>query len=326
MVKRRGGWSYQLRPVQAYGGGVDLEESDADSIDREHQESRIDFTDESQRYPAGEGDPSEATLETELFGTPRRVEGDVHCEARSIVVTIPEGRLKEVQAEEADVARREGNGEQGFQYYWQMGRLPVEVPERIYFLWDGAIRAYHNVTGIDRKDGRLYMDTAIHSLQAPVPMAGFRGFRYLRDVPAGKTAEMGHDLFELTDSDPLQKTPGRNPLISNPSEAYQGDNWEEDKDLHLGSSEDPSEESDLGASDNAIGVPVNDQSRGATNPTFLGTRPADGDWQYVPDLSSSLTTVRDDAGEFASDSDYRSPFVRVYERLNQQSLDYPPRS
>lgn len=101
---------------------------------------------------------------------------------RDIVVTIPRARLDAVHAEEAEVAQRTNAGEQGIQYYWQLGRLPRVQPRRIYFVWDGAVRAYHDVTGM--ADNRVYMDPTIHSVD-PVPMHGFRGFRYYEPKQAG---------------------------------------------------------------------------------------------------------------------------------------------
>jgi hypothetical protein len=47
---------------------------------------------------------------------------------RDIVVTLPGSKRAEVEAEEADVARRQAAGEQGITYHWDMGRLPREVP------------------------------------------------------------------------------------------------------------------------------------------------------------------------------------------------------
>lgn len=92
-----------------------------------------------------------------------------------IVVTIPRSKLAEVEAEEADVARRIAQGKTGLGYYWQMRRMPRYKPERIYFVWEGAVRAWHAVTGID--DSKIYMDPEIHHID-PVPMKGFQGFRY----------------------------------------------------------------------------------------------------------------------------------------------------
>lgn len=97
---------------------------------------------------------------------------------RDIVVTIPKARLAEVEAEEAQVAERLAKGETDINYYWQMGRLPKECPRRIYFAWDGAVRAYHDVTGMDKGQKRIYMSPSINNLSEPDPIASFRGFRY----------------------------------------------------------------------------------------------------------------------------------------------------
>lgn len=116
---------------------------------------------------------------------------------RDIVVTIPAARLAAVEAEEADVARRLKRGEKagwgGWQFYWEMGRLPKEKPRRIYFLWDGAVRAYHDVLDMtdagecimekhtgrerDRDRAAIFMHPEIHEVE-PIPMQPFRGFRY----------------------------------------------------------------------------------------------------------------------------------------------------
>jgi hypothetical protein len=97
-------------------------------------------------------------------------------ESRDIVVTIPKGKLAEVEAEEADVDRRLSSGETGITYYWAMGRLPKEQPRRIYFCWDGAVRAYHDVMGMGA--GRVHMAPQVNPVDPPRPMESFRGYRY----------------------------------------------------------------------------------------------------------------------------------------------------
>lgn len=100
-------------------------------------------------------------------------------EHRDIVVTIPKAKRSEIEAEEADVSRREAVGEKGISYYWAMKRLPKERPRRIYFVWDDAVRAYHDVIGME--DGKIYMSTKINQLEEPVPMKSFMGYRYFGD-------------------------------------------------------------------------------------------------------------------------------------------------
>lgn len=100
-------------------------------------------------------------------------------ESRDIVVTIPKGRQAQVEAEEAHVARRMKEGETDIGYYWAMGRLPKETPRRMYFAWDGAVRAHHEVTGME--DGKIFMRPDIHELKSPVKIESFRGFRYFKE-------------------------------------------------------------------------------------------------------------------------------------------------
>lgn len=106
---------------------------------------------------------------------------DVFKEKRDIVVMIPKGKISEIDQEEKWVAEQEASGNTDISYYWKMGRLPKEDPRRIYFAWDGAVRAYHEVTSVDRAEGKIYMKTKIHELSSPVVMASFRGFRYYEE-------------------------------------------------------------------------------------------------------------------------------------------------
>lgn len=120
---------------------------------------------------------------TEASVGAQRVEArSVLASGPSIVVTVPVSRQRAVDAEEADVAQREALGETGLGYYWEMGRLPKEQPDRIYFVERGQVSAYHDVTSMDPnptgRGGRIYMSTTIHPVDPPVPMQGFRGFRY----------------------------------------------------------------------------------------------------------------------------------------------------
>jgi hypothetical protein len=96
---------------------------------------------------------------------------------RDIIVTIPKSKLAEVEAEEADVERRlaAGEAEDLLLYYWQMGRVPKNPIRRIYFVWDNAIRAYHEVLSVE--EPRIWMKAKIHPIE-PIPMKGFRGYRY----------------------------------------------------------------------------------------------------------------------------------------------------
>ncbi|KKL14658.1 hypothetical protein LCGC14_2513440 [marine sediment metagenome] len=124
----------------------------------------------------------------------------------AIVVTIPRARLAQVVAEEERVAQaieRDAAGKKippgkayeitGWRYFWKMGRLPKKKPRRVYFLWDGAVRAYHKTLLMEGGDcgfingnmTRIWLRPEIYDID-PIPMKSFRGFRYFTDpVRAG---------------------------------------------------------------------------------------------------------------------------------------------
>lgn len=106
-----------------------------------------------------------------------------------IVVTIPKNRLETVEEEESRVVEGLKKGEK-WHFFWSLGRMPKRADdlERCYFLWGGAIRAYHNIDWFDEDmecehTGNFYegvcvvLDPIIHNIK-PIPMKGFRGFRY----------------------------------------------------------------------------------------------------------------------------------------------------
>lgn len=102
--------------------------------------------------------------------------------AKDIVVTIPKARMAVVEEEERDVAERTARGETGWAYFWEMGRVPRETPRRMYFVWDKAVRAYHEVIEVERRsDGRvrprITMRPEIHEID-PIPYPSFRGYRW----------------------------------------------------------------------------------------------------------------------------------------------------
>jgi hypothetical protein len=103
----------------------------------------------------------------------------------NIIVTIPKNKLAEVEAEEKEVAIQIANGEKNIFYYWTVGTLPKQCPDRIYFVWNGSVRAYHEVTQTvtDFPRNKIYMKPEIHNLKTPIPMKGFQGWRYFdKDV------------------------------------------------------------------------------------------------------------------------------------------------
>ena len=105
-------------------------------------------------------------------------------EMSDIIVTIPKSRLKQVQEEEREVAEGIARGEE-WKYWWSMGSQPTKLKEgdRCYFVWHGAIRAWHKVIeiepGQDNRHCRLWLDSTIHDI-VPVLMNGFQGFRYVK--------------------------------------------------------------------------------------------------------------------------------------------------
>ncbi len=94
---------------------------------------------------------------------------------RDIVVCIPAQLQTHVEAEEADVAKRIAAGEKGITYYWTVGKLPKVQPERIYFVWEGAVRAWHKVVSME--SGRIVMAPEINNIP-PIEMKAFRSWRY----------------------------------------------------------------------------------------------------------------------------------------------------
>lgn len=106
-----------------------------------------------------------------------------------IIVSIPASKLAEIEAEEAYVERLRQQGS-SVNYFWKIGRAPrrLHIGDRCYFLWENAVRAWHEVVdfGYDMKciiTGTVYpgfsvvLDSEIHEIE-PIPMKPFRGFRY----------------------------------------------------------------------------------------------------------------------------------------------------
>ena len=109
-----------------------------------------------------------------------------------IVVTIPKSRLAQVEKEEAQVAELLAKGV-AVNFFWSLGRKPkkLEVGDRCYFVWDGAMRAWHEVvgfgadkqcetTGIFHPGFCVILAPEIHTIDVPIPMKGFQGFRYFK--------------------------------------------------------------------------------------------------------------------------------------------------
>ena len=79
----------------------------------------------------------------------------------SIVVTIPKSRMADIKKEEEAVKRAQERGEE-IGYFWNLGRRPRDMPFRIYFLWDGAVRGYHEVVGYEDEEDRVCTTTGRH--------------------------------------------------------------------------------------------------------------------------------------------------------------------
>ncbi len=109
-----------------------------------------------------------------------------------IVVTIPKNKLKEVMEEESYIKSLSKEEKERYTYYWTTSRLPKEKPNRIYFVWDNAIRAFHYCTNMvdagydfsetfpprDYTKPCFLLDTIIHEVEPIIKMKSFRGWRY----------------------------------------------------------------------------------------------------------------------------------------------------
>lgn len=123
-----------------------------------------------------------------------------------IVVTIPKTQMKRVEAEEAQVKELL---EQGIsvKFFWGLGQKPkrLEVGDRCYFVWDGAIRAWHTVldfgtdircdtTGILHPGFCAVLAPEIHDI-VPIPKKGFRGFQYFdRERQGGHARDLAEKV------------------------------------------------------------------------------------------------------------------------------------
>lgn len=106
-----------------------------------------------------------------------------------IIVTIPKKMLAQVEEEERQAEAARLRGEEIY-YFWKLGQVPkhLNIGNRCYFVWDGAMRAYHKVVGLAKDmtcqtTGTFYpglsvvLDPVIHEIE-PIPMKGFQGYRY----------------------------------------------------------------------------------------------------------------------------------------------------
>jgi N12 class adenine-specific DNA methylase len=102
---------------------------------------------------------------------------------RDALAWIPRDQIAEVEQEERDVAARiaAGESEDSLRFYWRVPSIPKELPRRLYFGWDDAIRAWHDVAGAETVAGasgapehRLLLRVQVNSVE-PVPARPRRG-------------------------------------------------------------------------------------------------------------------------------------------------------
>lgn len=136
--------------------------------------------------------------------------------ARDILVCIPKSRQAAIEEEERQVAEQVRAGLKGSTYWWSVHRLPKDgLPRRVFFCWDGAVRAYHECVGsVTEPDPRLLLDHVIHDVE-PVPMKAFRGWRYWEHPSPLRKSEqegLGADIQPteidrlLTHPDPAERS------------------------------------------------------------------------------------------------------------------------
>ena len=93
----------------------------------------------------------------------------------------------EHEEEVAEAARQQGDS---VFYFWRVSRKPknLEVGDKCFFVWNDAVRAYHvflgfsenmicQVTGTHYPGICIVLDPVIYGID-PIPMKGFRGYRY----------------------------------------------------------------------------------------------------------------------------------------------------
>ncbi|MBD3407297.1 MAG: DUF1489 family protein [Candidatus Lokiarchaeota archaeon] len=108
------------------------------------------------------------------------------------MVTIPNNKLDDIQKEEEKVADAIKNGK-SINYFWCVSKRPknLHIGDKVYFIWNKAMRGYHKVVGFDTNmkcttTGNQYkgcciiLDPIFHDIEYPIPMNGFRGFRYVK--------------------------------------------------------------------------------------------------------------------------------------------------
>jgi hypothetical protein len=103
-----------------------------------------------------------------------------------IVVTVPRSERANIKAEDKFVEKHTG-----VEQAWKVSNVPKHLlpGDRVYFIEDGVIRYYHTFRRVEKDfrcevTGRVWHGNNLIlfcpevKLRQPVPMKGFRGFRY----------------------------------------------------------------------------------------------------------------------------------------------------
>jgi len=109
-----------------------------------------------------------------------------------IVVTIPKKEAANIEKEERWA---EENKYTTARCFWKVSGVPKKLKrgDRVYFVENGMITSYNefmycdwdltcDVTGREWPGLNLVMDIPAVILKKPVPMKGFRGFRYIERI------------------------------------------------------------------------------------------------------------------------------------------------
>ena len=100
-------------------------------------------------------------------------------DSRAIVVTVPKCELGYVLQEKFTFTGT---------IYWRLPRIPAHPVERVYFVWDGAVRAWRDVLRFDLADPEtpLVWLTSEHHKIDPLPMPSFQGYRWFEPHEASR--------------------------------------------------------------------------------------------------------------------------------------------
>ena len=114
-----------------------------------------------------------------------------------IVITIPKSEYGNIDKEIEWAQGLPIEDLRGTTKNWTVGRFPTKIEDgdRCYFIKDGQIVHYREIIGLDETSftcevtnrdwsgPMLELSPIPIALNEPVPMKGFRGWRYLRERP-----------------------------------------------------------------------------------------------------------------------------------------------